>query len=235
MMPLFFLFLLIICAVVIVGGGLLIYASTRERAERLATTERRATHPRSTERPASRGSLADKTIQAHLDKALAYKKQIDSMVVKAADGNVRARLQDVATQVSEWTQAIAELGQRVDSLQQNPLVRQDLASVPKSIEELEARLANETDEATRSELERTLTSRQNQLASLERLQSTLDRAEIQIERTLSSLGTIYSQLLTGQSTDHVADYSHLSAEVEEEVHVLQDHLEALEEVKLGRG
>jgi len=234
MIPLFFIFLLIVLAVAIVGAGVFVYASTRG-AERLATTERRAVQPRSAERPVSNRDLVNSTIQTHLDKALAYKKQIDSMVVKATDGNVRARLQDVATQVSEWTQTIADLGRRVDSLQQNPLVRQDLASVPKSIEELEARLANETDEVTRSELERTLTSYQNQLASLERLQRTLERAEIQIERTLSSLGTIYSQLLTGQSTDHVADYSHLSAEVEEEVHVLQDHLEALEEVKLGRG
>jgi anti-sigma factor RsiW len=233
MMPLFFIFLLIILAAAIVGAGVFVYASTRG-AERLATTERRAVQPRSAERSVSNRDLVNSTIQTHLDKALAYKKQIDSMVVKAADGNVRARLQDVATQVSEWTQAIVDLGQRVDSLQQNPLVRQDLESVPQSIEDITDRLANEIDEATRSELERTLTSRQNQLASLDRLQSTLDRAEIQIERTLSSLGTIYSQLLTGQSTDHVADYSHLSAEVEEEVHVLQDHLEALEEVKLGR-
>jgi hypothetical protein len=221
-------------AVTIVGAGVFVYVLTRGRAEHLDITEHRAVQPRSAERPVSKRDLANSTIQAHLDKALAYKKQIDSMVVNSADGNVRARLQDVATQVSEWTQAIADLGQRVDNLQQNPLVRQDLEAVPKSIEELNARLANETDEVTRSELERTLTSYQNQLASLERLQRTLERAEIQIERTLSSLGTIYSQLLTGQSTDHVADYSHLSAEVEEEVHVLQDHLEALEEVKLGR-
>jgi hypothetical protein len=62
----------------------------------------------------------------------------------------------------------------------------------------------------------------------------MKRAEIQIESTLSSLGTIYSQLLTGQSTDHVADYSRLSSEVDEEVRLLQDRLEALEEVKLSR-
>jgi hypothetical protein len=109
-----------------------------------------------------------------------------------------------------------------------------LEAVPKAITDLESRLAQETDPAIRSQLERTLANRRKQLAALERLQNTMKRAEIQIESTLSSLGTIYSQLLTGQSTDHVADYSRLSAEVEEEVHTLQDHLEALEEVKLGR-
>ena len=57
--------------------------------------------------------------------------------------------------------------------------------------------------------------------------------EHDVAHALSALGTIYSQLLTSQSTDHVADYSRLSAEADEEVRTLQDHLEALEEVKPG--
>ena len=56
---------------------------------------------------------------------------------------------------------------------------------------------------------------------------------MQIESTVSMLGTIYSQVLTGQSTSEVADYSQLSTEVDEEVRLLQDYLEALREVKLG--
>jgi hypothetical protein len=62
----------------------------------------------------------------------------------------------------------------------------------------------------------------------------MKRAEIKIESTLSALGTIYSQLLIGQSTNQVADYGRLSSDVDEEVRTLQDHLEALEEVKLGK-
>jgi hypothetical protein len=188
-----------------------------------------AQHPTTT-----KGPLTSKTIQAHLNKARAYKEQINSMIGATSDGNVNARLKDLARQVNEWMQAIEELARRVDRFQQNTLIRHDLESVPKSIKELEARLANETNEATRAELERTLTNRKNQLASLERLQNLMNRAEIQIESTLSALGTIYSQILTGQSTNHVADYSHLSTEVDEEVRNLQDHLEALEEVKLGK-
>ena len=62
----------------------------------------------------------------------------------------------------------------------------------------------------------------------------MKRAEIKIENTISALGTIYSQILTSKSTDYVADYGRLSEKVDEEVHTLQDHLEALEEVKLGK-
>ena len=80
---------------------------------------------------------------------------------------------------------------------------------------------------------RTLINRKNQLASLQVLQRTIKKAEIQIESTLSLLGTIYSQILIGQSTNHVADYNRLSIDVDEEVHRLQDQLEALWEVKGG--
>jgi hypothetical protein len=83
-------------------------------------------------------------------------------------------------------------------------------------------------------LERTLTSRKNQLAALKRLQGARNRVEIKIESTLSALGTIYSQILTAESTDQIADYSRLSIDVDEEVRTLQDYLEALAEVKLSR-
>jgi len=178
--------------------------------------------------------LASPAIQAYLDKARTYKEQINNLIKSTSHQKVHARLQDLGTQVDEWVKAIEDIAKRVDSIQQNTLIHQDLESIPQSIEDLEEQLANESDEATRIELEGTLVNRKNQLAALERLQSTINRAEIKIESILSALGTIYSQVLTAQSTNHVADYSHLSAEVDEEVRVLQDHLEALEEVKLVR-
>ncbi len=48
---------------------------------------------------------------------------------------------------------------------------------------------------------------------------------------MALLGTIYSQLLTQQSTSHVTDYQRLTHQAGEEVACLQDYLEALQEVK----
>ena len=129
-------------------------------------------------------------------------------------------------------EAIEALAERISSFRRDDIIRRDLQSVPRAIKELEARLSAETDAAIHKQLERTLTNRQKQLESLEALQSTVKRAEIQIESTLSQLGTIYSQLLTSQSTHDVADYSRLSVNLDEEVRLLHDHLEALREVKL---
>lgn len=184
---------------------------------------------------AAKRRLASKTLQVNLDKALAYRQEIERMLAATSDQIASTRMQELAQQVAEWTAAVEDLAWRVDRFQQDPLIRHDLETVPQALKELENRLGSETNAGNRTELERTLTNRKNQMAALKRLQGTMRRAEIQIESTMSALGTIYSQILTGQSTDHVADYSRLSAEVDEEVRTLQDQLEALEEVKLGRG
>ena len=183
--------------------------------------------------PDSEADLTPTTRQIHLDKARAYQAQISSLLKSTAGQKAPARQQALVGQVNQWVQAVTALADRVHSFQQNTLIQQDMAAVPKAIADLEDRLANESSEPTRLELERTLANRTQQLAALQRLQDTIKQAEIKIERTLSALGTIYSQLLTAQSTDQVADYRRLSAEIDEEVLALQDHLEALEEVKLS--
>ena len=196
-------------------------------------SRQREVESRPAQRSKAKEHLTSPTIQAHLDKARTYKKQINDLIKSTSNQKVHARLRDQVTQVSEWVKAIEDIAKRVDSLQQNTVIHQDLESIPHSIENLEAQLATESNEATRIELEGTLVNRKNQLATLERLQNTINRAEIKIESILSALGTIYSQVLIAQSTNHIADYGHLSAEVDEEVRLLQDHLEALEEVKLA--
>ncbi len=224
----------------LVGGGNKQRRTTRitgqnraERRQEKRQQRRRRREERHTSPAPAKEEVVSTVIQAHLVKARTYQQQIKAMIEATSDRHSRARLQDLAKHVNEWTETIEDLAQRVDRLQRNTVIRQDLESVPQAIEKLEAQLAIETNETTHTELERTLTNRKNQLAALEHLQNSIRRAEIKMESTLSALGTIYSQILTNQSTNHVADYSRLSADVDEEVRTLQDQLEALEEVKLG--
>lgn len=208
-------------------------AKVQRRAERRVASLRQRTQQQPVAPHSAKISVVNATIQAHLDKARTYKEKIEALIAVTSDQNTHVRLKELSNQVNEWSQAIEDLAQHIDKFQQNSVISHDLESVPRAIEKLEAQLATETDPATKTELERTLSSRRNQLAILEQLQNTMRRAEIKIESTLSALGTIYSQILASQSTDHVADYGRLSEEVDEEVRTLQDHLEALEEVKLG--
>jgi hypothetical protein len=172
-------------------------------------------------------------LEGYLKQTQAYKMQLDQAIKAAVQPGQRPHLQQLAGQLDTWTDTIQDLVERIGKLSQDEIIRRDIKAVPAAIADLEARLARETDPVIRAQLERTLANRRKQLTSLDQLQNTVKRAEIQIESTLSLLGTIYSQILTGQSTSHVADTSRLSADVDEEVRLLQDQLEALREVKLG--
>ena len=167
-----------------------------------------------------------------LNQAQSYQDKIEDAIADSPNTpglHSEALMREVDTLVD----AIEALVERIHNMRSDEVIQQDMKSVPEAIADLEARIAGETDPAMQKQLQRTLKNRQLQLESLEALENTIKRAEMQIESSLSELGTIYSQLLTGQSTSQVADYSRLAADVDEEVHLLNDQLEALREVKLG--
>ena len=167
----------------------------------------------------------------YLDQALIYRRQIDQILRATSKEDNSAHRQRLATRLNHWVEAIRDLVERISGLRHNNLIQYDLVNVPKAIENLEARLAPQADPVLRLQLERVLVNRKKQLASLALLQNTITQAEFQIENTLALLGTVYSQILTSHSTNQVADYGRLLVEVDEEVHRLQDQLEALQEVK----
>ncbi len=178
--------------------------------------------------------ISDERSQEYLTQARDYQSKIEKSV-KAGSSDVSAprNSKELLQEIDSLTAAIDDLVERIGNLRRNEVIRRDLQAVPKAIKALEDRLNEENDEAIQAQLQRTLHNRRKQLDSLEALQNTIKRAEIQLESTLSQLGTIYSQLLTGQSTTQVADYSRLAADVDEEVQVLNDYLSALREIKLG--
>ncbi|MEM7034320.1 MAG: hypothetical protein AAF629_32555 [Chloroflexota bacterium] len=172
------------------------------------------------------------SLRAHLQKALSYKNQTEDLIQSTQDKATKERLQDLVDQITAWVGTFEDLAHRVEAVKQNTLLQQDMKMVPQAIERLAEQIEKEHDADVKAALERALQNRKTQLGTLERLQRLVDRADIQMENTLASLGTIYSQILTAQSTNQVADYRHLSHEAEEERQALQDHLEALTEVKL---
>lgn len=170
-------------------------------------------------------------LAAYLEQTLAYKTQIDRAIKATTNDHNRFQLEQLATQLDTCAKAIKEMVQRLVSLRQDNLIRHDLERVPEAIADLEMRLASDANATLAAQLESVLAARKNQLALLEHLQNTIERTEIQLEHTLSVLGSIYSQILIGQSTNHMADYRRLSANVDEEMRRLADQLEALSEVK----
>jgi hypothetical protein len=197
--------------------------STVEKLPPSVTTER---HNRESKK------FSDTRLQASVERAKAYQAEIDRLAENSTNGATQNRVRELAAHVQAWTTSITNLGQRIEDFRQNKLIGKDLKEVPQSIADLEERLSRESDPMMIAELERTVNNRHHQLAVLEKLQRSIQMAEIKMESTLSMLGTIYSQILAGQSTRQIGNYRRLLNEIDEEVHTLQDHLEALEEVKL---
>ncbi len=176
----------------------------------------------------------DDSVAAQLAEAKRYRAQMAALIKSNPDKNKLARLGDLSSQMDEWMVSIQQMADRVNTFRHNGAVQNDKATVVQAISKLQAQLTSETDEHVRQQLARTLAARQQQGESLDKLDSLMRQSEVQLESTVAALGTIYSQALAAQSTNQVADYSHLSSDVNEQVHQLRDQLEALEEVKLGR-
>ncbi len=179
-------------------------------------------------------NLDDLHIQQHrqyLAQAIAYRQRIDEAVTRMPDGPMRVRLADVANQVEEWVKRIYTLARRVEVYRGDPLIQRDLVNAEGNVTELRSRLGRERSPAVRTEIEDTIRRREQQRDMLQQLDDNMDRAELQIESTLTSLGTVYSQMLLMDAKDvDSARAERLSDDVAEQVRGLQDVLSSMDEV-----
>lgn len=180
------------------------------------------------------GESMSAALQAKVNTARTYQKQINSMAQTAKSPLKKSHLNDLAAQVNEWVGSVEAMAKQVDDFHRNDVIQNDLRNVPASVRTLMRQLENEHDPAVQAQIERTLKARAGQLQALEKLQSRIRQSEVQLESTIAAIGTIYSQALAIQSTDQIADYDHLSKEVDEQAKALRDQLEALEEVKFDK-
>lgn len=175
--------------------------------------------------------IRDKELKTRVDKALEYWSLIDETVSKVPKGVLRDRLLRTTQEVTHWLQAVYNLAQRVEKFRLNKVIERDLHSVPLAIKDYEQKLAVEDSPAVRRQLEKTLADRKRQLQTLQNLKDSMEKADYQLDSTISSLGTIYSQLLlVGSKDEEGSRINRLQEEVSEQVHRLEDLADAMDEV-----
>lgn len=210
-------------SVVIEGGiGVITMRNPAINAKAVSTIFERQFQPK---------NIRSRDLRARTQKALEYLRRIEEAVGQTKEGVLRDRLKRTTEEVVDWVEAIHRLAIRVDRYEQNRLIARDMESVPKNISNLRRRLAEEDDLTVRAQIEKAISDRERQQANLEGLQNTIENAELQLERTLSALGTVYSQLLVldtkGESSGRA---ERLQEEISEQVHQLQDLTLAMDEV-----
>lgn len=174
-----------------------------------------------------RGTVA----RGHVRDALEYRRNMLNLA-KQAKGSLRTHLLTTIDDINDWIAHMYELALHIDSFEDNDLVKRDRKQVPEQIQRVKTRLERENDPVVRQDLERQLSNLEQQLINLDATVNSARRAEIQLESTLSSLGTIYAQMARlGTNEVDSGRAQRLRLEIQDEVSSLQDTIDAMDEVQ----
>jgi hypothetical protein len=166
-----------------------------------------------------------------LIKAFEYRGRIAAALAKTKPGVLRDHLEQTANEIDDWIGNLFTLAQRLDTFEGDRTIQADLRSVPTAIQKDELRLKSTSDPSLKQQIEETLASRRSHLESLHNLQSTIERGKLQMDQTLSSMGTVYSQLLLMDAKDiDSGRYQRLRDDIADEVKGLHDVVAAMDEV-----
>ncbi len=176
----------------------------------------------------------DRELNAKLKEAEQYRQRIQAVVDQQRSGVLRDRMKSTTAQVYDWIANMVALARRLDTFRTDPVIKRDLDTVPKEIKQLEARMNLESNPRVREQIAATLESSRQQNAALQELKNRMQRADLQLDHSLSALGTVYSQLLLIGSKDVDSDRAErLQEDIRGQVLALQDLVDSLNEVYNG--
>ncbi len=182
-------------------------------------------------RPVSPRALQNRALSERITKALEYREGIEKAIRETGSTVLRSHLEDDARQVDRWLDHIYRLAQRLDNYYQDKVIQQDMKSVPLAIKNFDARLKLEDDPAVREQMEKTIAQKRAQWEALQRLENTMEKAEFQLESTLTALGTTYSQMRNIEAKDvDSGRAARLSQDIADQVAQLEGIEEVMEEV-----
>ncbi len=176
--------------------------------------------------------LKDKKLQRQMNEALDYRSRIEKGIRERTDSVLRDELMETAGQIDDWLENIYDLAQRVDRYQEErEILHRDHVRAESRVTQLEADLAQAQDPTVKEQIQTTLHSFQQQLQTLQTLEATIQRARLQLENSLTHLGTIYSQTMLVDAKDiDRGSARRLRHEIAEEVTELNDLLVSMDDV-----
>jgi hypothetical protein len=203
----------------------LVWSSVRDpefRARAVAEMFREKFNPRQIESTA---------LRQRVEKALEYRDRIDEVIAKSQEGVMRDHMTDVSQGITDWMQNVFRLARRLDAYMADDTLRHDLQSVIPSIDSLKKRLALEDDDTVKRQISQTIAQKQIQRDNLHKLQNVMERAQFQLESTITAMGTVYSQMMILGARDVASGRAQrLQQDVDDQVQALQDVVQTMDEV-----
>lgn len=209
----------------VVGEALIIYTSVTDEAtarQLVADMLRQQFNP---------GEIKSAKHRQQVEKALEYRQLIEENIRNRETSVLRDHLLSTTAGISDWVASVFGLARRLDAYDRDQVQARDLKALPREIAALRVRLQNEDDSAVEQQLRDTIRSKEEQLGNLQKLQNMMEKAEYQLEGTLTALGTVYSQiLLIGAKDIDSGRAQRLRQDVADQVANLQAMQETLDEV-----
>jgi hypothetical protein len=203
----------------------LVWSSVRDpefRARAVAEMFREKFNPRQIENTA---------LRQRVEKALEYRDRIDETIAKSQEGVMRDHMTDVSQGITDWMQNVFRLARRLDAYMADDTLRHDLQSVIPSIDSLKKRLALEDDDTVKRQISQTIAQKQIQRDNLHKLQNVMERAQFQLESTITAMGTVYSQMMILGARDVASGRAQrLQQDIDDQVQALQDVVQTMDEV-----
>ncbi len=176
-------------------------------------------------------SIRNVTSRQRVLDAMQYRRNMLELTGRH-QGAMRVHLRQTVSDIDDWIRQMYSLALHIDSFESNELVERDRKLVPQQLEKAKIRHEREDSPEVRRELENQIMLLEKQVANLEANVNAIKRAEIQLESTLSSLGTVYAQIsLLGTKEIDSSRAQRLRLEIQDEISGLQDTIEAMDEVQ----
>ena len=179
--------------------------------------------------------IDDKKLQTQVQQALEYRSKITAAIQERRDSVLKDNLYETAGQIDDWLENIYSLAKRLDRYKsERSILERDLERASERIRQLERRLTSESDPKVKQQIDGTIAGMRRQIETIESLETTMDRAQLQLESTLTALGTIYSQtMLVGAKDIDSGRAKRLQQDINDEVQEIDNILLAMDEVYAG--
>jgi type I restriction-modification system DNA methylase subunit len=177
------------------------------------------------------GKIRNKTLREKVSKALEYRSSIIQEIERKDNKAVDDSLRDMTVELEGWITQVYHLAQVLDVYSADGVIARDMEQVPKDLRVLEVKLNQERNTNVKQELETTFQNKAKQYEALETLRGTMEKAQLQLENTLSALGTVYMQTLNlGAKELGSNEAQRLQSQMREQVQSLEDINAAMDEV-----
>ena len=176
--------------------------------------------------------IKDRELRAKYDRALEYYKRLQEISASMKSDTLRERTGESVRQTEDWVSNIYHLALRLQAYRNDGILNRDRQQVPKTIRNLQAKIKLESDPEVRRQLQANLESKQQQWDNLQALDTLMEKSDLQLDRSIAALGTVYSQMLLISSKREIdsASARRIQEEIGDEVASLQDLVESINQV-----